>query len=64
MRIDIWSDVICPWCFLGKRRLERALDQLDWSDEVEIRWRAYLLDPTATDEPKDLAAAIEKKYGP
>lgn len=64
VRIDIWSDVICPWCYLGKRRLERALDQLDWSDEVEIRWRAYLLDPTATDEPKDLAAAIEKKYGP
>ena len=64
MRIDIWSDVICPWCFLGKRRLERALAELDWADEIEIHWRAYLLDPTATGEPRDLATAIEKKYGP
>lgn len=64
MRIDIWSDVICPWCYLGKRRMERALAQLDWADEVEIHWRAYLLDPTATAEPKDLREALERKYGP
>ncbi|MCC6437228.1 MAG: DsbA family oxidoreductase [Acidimicrobiales bacterium] len=64
MRIDIWSDVVCPWCYLGKRRLERAMGQLDWADEIEIHWRAYLLDPTATAEPKDLGAAIDKKYGP
>ena len=64
MRIDIWSDVICPWCYLGKRRLERAMAQLDWADEIEIHWRAYLLDPTATAEPQDLASAINRKYGP
>ncbi len=64
MRIDIWSDVICPWCYLGQRRLERAMTELDWADEIEIRWRAFLLDPTATAEPKDLEAAINKKYGP
>lgn len=64
MRIDIWSDVICPWCFLGKRRLERALAQFAWADEVEIHWRAYLLDPTATAEPQDLETSINKKYGP
>jgi predicted DsbA family dithiol-disulfide isomerase len=64
MRIDIWSDVICPWCYLGKRRLERAMGELDWADEIEIHWRAYLLDPTATAEPKDLRASIDKKYGP
>lgn len=64
MRIDIWSDVICPWCYLGKRRLERALGELDWADEIEIHWRAYLLDPTATAEPKDLRSSIDKKYGP
>lgn len=65
MRIDVWSDVICPWCYLGKRRLERALDQLGWSDDdVTIHWRAYQLDPTATDQPKDLRRAIEAKYGP
>ena len=64
MRIDIWSDVICPWCYLGKRRLERAMAQLEWADEIEIHWRAYLLDPTATAEPQDLASAINRKYGP
>jgi predicted DsbA family dithiol-disulfide isomerase len=64
MRIDIWSDVICPWCYLGKRRFEAALDRLDWSDEVEVRYRAYQLDPRATAEPADLRVAIERKYGP
>ncbi|MFP5322183.1 MAG: DsbA family protein [Acidimicrobiia bacterium] len=64
MRIDVWSDVVCPWCYLGKRRLEQALDGLDFADEVEVRWRAFQLDPTATAEPKDLAEAIDRKYGP
>ncbi len=64
MRIDVWSDVVCPWCYLGKRRLEVALEGLDFADEVEVRWRAFQLDPTATAEPKDLAAAIDAKYGP
>lgn len=64
MRIDVWSDVVCPWCYLGKRRLEVALEGLDFADEVEVRWRAFQLDPSATSEPKDLAAAIDRKYGP
>ncbi|MCO8129030.1 DsbA family oxidoreductase [Acidimicrobiia bacterium EGI L10123] len=64
MRIDVWSDVVCPWCYLGKRRLEVALEGLDFADEVEVRWRAFQLDPTATAEPKDLATAIDRKYGP
>lgn len=64
MRIDVWSDVVCPWCYLGKRRLEEAIDGLDFADEVEVHWRAFQLDPTATTEPKDLRAAIDRKYGP
>ncbi len=64
MRIDVWSDVVCPWCYLGKKRLEEALDGLDFADEVQVRWRAFQLDPTATAEPKDLATAIDRKYGP
>ncbi len=64
MRIDVWSDVVCPWCYLGKRRLEEALDGLDFADEIDVRWRAYQLDPTATTEPKDLRTAIDRKYGP
>ncbi|HEX4902333.1 MAG TPA: DsbA family oxidoreductase [Acidimicrobiales bacterium] len=63
MRIDVWSDVVCPWCYLGKARLEAALAQLPFADEVEVRWRAFQLDPTATAEPKDLRTAIERKYG-
>lgn len=64
MRIDIWSDVICPWCFLGKRRFEAALAELGPRVEVEVRWRAFQLDPGATSEPSDLRRSIEKKYGP
>jgi predicted DsbA family dithiol-disulfide isomerase len=64
VRIDIWSDVICPWCYLGKRRFERAVAELGWQDQVQVRWHAFLLDPRATSEPKDLRAAIEQKYGP
>jgi predicted DsbA family dithiol-disulfide isomerase len=64
MRIDIWSDVVCPWCFLGKRRFERALESVEGSDAFEVRWRAFQLDPTATREPGDLRRSMEKKYGP
>jgi len=45
MRIDIWSDVVCPWCWIGKRRLEAALTQ--FPHEVDVHWHAYELDPTA-----------------
>jgi predicted DsbA family dithiol-disulfide isomerase len=43
MQIDIWSDLVCPWCYVGKRRFERALDALPNRDEVEVVHRAYLL---------------------
>ena len=64
MRIDVWSDVVCPWCYLGKKRLEQAIAGLDFADELDVRWRAFQLDPTATTEPKDLKQALERKYGP
>jgi predicted DsbA family dithiol-disulfide isomerase len=65
VQIDIWSDVICPWCYLGKRRLERALDELQWGpDDVTVRFHAFQLDPRATREPRDLRAAVDRKYGP
>jgi len=63
VRIDIWSDVICPWCYLGSRRLTAALDQLGWDDTV-VRWHAYELDPRAPAAAQDLRPAVEKKYGP
>ncbi len=64
MRIDIWSDVVCPWCYLGKRRLDRALEQLGEPSDVEVEFRAFQLDPTASTEPGDLRRSIEAKYGP
>jgi predicted DsbA family dithiol-disulfide isomerase len=46
MRIDIWSDVVCPWCYLGKRRFERALEEFEERASVEIVHRSFQLDPT------------------
>jgi predicted DsbA family dithiol-disulfide isomerase len=63
VRIDIWSDGVCPWCYLGSRRLDAALEQVG-RDGVEVHWRAFQLDPAAPSEPGDLRAALEQKYGP
>lgn len=46
-RVEIWSDVVCPWCYIGKRRFERALEQLGNEIEVDVVYRPYQLDPTA-----------------
>ena len=43
MRVEIWSDIVCPWCYVGKRRFERALESFPHRDELEIIHRAYLL---------------------
>jgi predicted DsbA family dithiol-disulfide isomerase len=47
MKIEIWTDVYCPWCYIGKRRFEKALQQFEHADQVEIIWRSYQLDPNA-----------------
>ena len=46
MTIDVWSDVVCPWCFIGKRRLEKALSNFVHKDKVTVRHRAFQLDPS------------------
>ncbi len=62
MRIEIWSDVVCPWCYIGKRRLEKAL--ADFPHEVEIIWRAFQLDPSAPQVPVEtVAESLGRKYG-
>jgi predicted DsbA family dithiol-disulfide isomerase len=62
MRIDIWSDVVCPWCYIGKRRLEQALAES--GDQAEITWHSFQLDPSSTnDDPRDLAERLGTKYG-
>src|SRR3954451_24467404 len=64
MRIEIWSDVVCPWCYVGKRHLEQALDGFAHRDAVEIVWRAYELDPNG---PRERVGSyperIARKYG-
>jgi predicted DsbA family dithiol-disulfide isomerase len=47
MRVDIWSDVVCPWCYVGKRRFEAALAEFPGRDDVEVHWRSFELDPRA-----------------
>ena len=49
MKIDIWSDIACPWCYIGKRRFEAALARFPHRDEVEVRWRSFQLDPSLPD---------------
>lgn len=64
MRIEIWSDVVCPWCYIGKRRLEKALAGFEHADDVEIVYRAYQLDPGAPVEPTEtVAESLGRKYG-
>ena len=43
--VEIWSDVVCPWCYIGKRRFERAVDELDVSGLVAVTWRSFQLHP-------------------
>lgn len=64
MRIDIWSDVVCPWCSIGKRRLERALADFPHRDQVEVVYHSFLLDPGAPTEPTGTAQQmLARKYG-
>jgi predicted DsbA family dithiol-disulfide isomerase len=49
MKIEIWSDVACPWCYIGKRRFEAALAGFPHRDAVEVQWRSYQLDPSLPD---------------
>lgn len=44
--VEIWSDIACPWCYIGKRRFEKALAGFENKDDVNVRWRSYQLDPT------------------
>jgi len=69
MQIEIWSDVVCPWCFIGKRRFEAALEKVTTgpdaiSQPIEIVYRAYQLDPTApTNSSAPVREVYAKKFG-
>jgi predicted DsbA family dithiol-disulfide isomerase len=62
MQIDVISDTVCPWCYIGKRRLERAL-RLHPHITFDVRWRPFQLDPTTPADGVDRRAYIERKFG-
>ncbi len=64
MKVEIWSDVVCPWCYVGKRHFEEALSRFGHADQVSVEWRSFELDPSTparVDLP--MATILERKYG-
>jgi predicted DsbA family dithiol-disulfide isomerase len=64
MQVEIWSDVVCPWCYVGKRRFEQALAAFPHRDQVQVVWRSFELDPAAPAERSGpYAGHLAAKYG-
>lgn len=64
MRVDIWSDIVCPWCYVGKRRFETAAAAFDNVGELQVIHHSFQLNPAAPrDAPSDRRAMLMKKYG-
>jgi predicted DsbA family dithiol-disulfide isomerase len=64
MKVEVWSDVVCPWCYIGKRRLETALERFPHRDEVEVVWRSFQLDPSVPEgDTHPTLPALAAKYG-
>ncbi|KAA9333459.1 DsbA family oxidoreductase [Hymenobacter busanensis] len=64
MKVEIWSDIVCPFCYIGKRKFENALAQFAHRDDVEIVWRSFELDPEAkTQAAGNLNERLAAKYG-
>ncbi|MDQ7910607.1 DsbA family oxidoreductase [Phytohabitans sp. ZYX-F-186] len=64
MKIEVWSDVVCPWCYIGKRRLQNALARFDHAGDVEVTWRSFQLDPSQPrGENQPTTDMISGKYG-
>ncbi len=64
MKVEIWSDVVCPFCYIGKREFENALAQFEHRDQVEVIWRSFELDPRAPAKSEfDMYGMLMNKYG-
>ncbi|KPM19229.1 hypothetical protein VM77_07635 [Citromicrobium sp. JL31] len=60
LTIDIWSDVMCPWCLVGWGGLRQALDQLDGEIDAQVRWHAFELNPDMPEEGEERTAHIAR----
>jgi predicted DsbA family dithiol-disulfide isomerase len=64
MNVEIWSDIACPWCYIGKRRFEAALARFEHRDDVRVTWRSFELDPAAPDQRDgERAARLAERFG-
>ena len=64
IKIEVWSDVVCPFCYIGKRRLEQALEKFDQKQQIEIEWKSFQLDPSTKSQPgKNIYAYLAERYG-
>ncbi|GGR01679.1 DsbA family oxidoreductase [Deinococcus ruber] len=64
LQVDIWSDIACPWCYVGKRRFEEALAKFPQRDAVDVVWHSFELDPTTqSDASVNMRDILAKKYG-
>src|SRR5258705_9221027 len=63
MLVDVWSDLVCPWCYVGKRRFEAALEQFDHRADVQVVHRSFQLNPTAPrDRTSERREMLMQKY--
>jgi len=64
IKIEVWSDIACPFCYIGKRKLEFALAQFKYSDRVKIEWKSFMLDPNKITDPTiSIAQSLAKRKG-
>jgi len=63
IKLEIVSDVVCPWCIIGYKHLEAAIQELDLQDQVEIEWQPFELNPDMPAEGENLRAHVLRKYG-
>lgn len=62
MTIDVWADVVCPWCYIGEHRLQKAIEQSPHADAIEVKIHTFQLDPTLTSEVRPTVEYLAAKY--
>ena len=64
MKVEVWSDYVCPFCYIGKRQLEKAIQDSGYAGQIEVEYKSFLLDPTTpVDTTETVYESLSKKYG-